>query len=142
MRERFRGTYPANWPEIAEQIKAAAGWRCERCGHLDDPERCRELGVRRGRLPCDEGCRHAPDGKQRILTVHHLDGDKGNVERWNLVALCQVCHLEIQAKVEFYRPWMLPHSPWMARHVAAYNEWARRHGRPELPLVGVVEWKH
>jgi hypothetical protein len=67
------GDYPADWDEIAGRVKGAADWCCEHCGH-----------------------RHYP-GVGRCLTVHHLDGDKGNCAHTNLVALCQVCHLHIQA---------------------------------------------
>lgn len=66
-------SYPTDWPEIAQQIKDDAGWQCEHCGHDHDPE----AGY--------------------CLTVHHLDGDKSNCTRQNLVALCQRCHLHIQA---------------------------------------------
>ena len=68
------GEYPADWDSIAEGVKMAAGWRCEHCGHIHDP------------------------AAGRCLTVHHLDGDKGNCGHENLVALCQVCHLHIQAR--------------------------------------------
>lgn len=139
MIEVVSNVYPPNWRDIAEAKKAACGWRCERCGHPDDPAKCRMLGVRRGRLPCDFACEHPYDGKQRVLTVHHLDGNKGNIEPWNLAVLCQKCHLEIQGKVRFYRPWMLPHTPWMARHVEDYNAWARERGQPLLPFAGVRE---
>ena len=140
---RVRGEYPADWPEIARAVKEAAEWRCERCGHCDDPAR-RVVGepgrkVPSGRLPCDEHCTHASNGKQRSLTVHHLDGDKANCEPWNLAALCQVCHLSVQARVDFYRPYLLPHTPWMARHVQDFNSWAREHGRQPLPFAGVLE---
>lgn len=67
-----RGTYPENWDVIAERIKQQAGRRCEKCGSPSEPG--------------------------RILTVHHLDGDKSNVSDDNLVALCQVCHLHVQAR--------------------------------------------
>ena len=67
------GEYPANWPEIAAAVKAGAGWRCEACGHA-----------------------HVTAAGY-TLTVHHLDGDKSNCAWWNLVALCQRCHLRIQA---------------------------------------------
>ncbi len=66
--------YPANWPEIAHQIKDRANWRCEHCHH-----------------PHDKTTNHC-------LTVHHLDLDKANCAYTNLVALCQRCHLHIQAK--------------------------------------------
>lgn len=82
--------YPENWPEIAAAIKTAAGWRCEHCNHEHDPE-------------------HG-----YTLTVHHLDGDKANVDGTNLVALCQRCHLHVQAR---YHPGQmaLPGCafPWM-----------------------------
>jgi len=85
--------YPANWPEIALEIKCAAGWRCERCGHEHDI------------------------GSGHVLTVHHLDGDKANCAAWNLAALCQRCHLSIQGRVKFGQGYMFEHSDWMRPHV-------------------------
>jgi hypothetical protein len=70
------GDYPADWPEIATAVKADAGWRCVRCDHHDD--------VTTG----------------HVLTVHHFDGHKANCDRYNLMALCQRCHLSIQARVD------------------------------------------
>jgi hypothetical protein len=55
-----------------------------------------------------------------VLTVHHLDGDKGNVAWWNLLALCQVCHLIVQAKVVPERPWLFEHSDWFKPFVAGF----------------------
>ena len=116
---KHTGTYPDNWPDIARGTKKAAGWRCVRCGHPHETPGAP--------VPCDEGCdprKHAGglnSGKQRVLTVHHLDGDKSNVAWWNLAALCQVCHLIIQGKVVMDRPWlMLPHSPWFRPYVAGF----------------------
>lgn len=91
------GDYPANWPEIAMRIKAAANRSCERCGHVHEP------------------------AAGYCLTVHHLDMDKSNCADWNLAALCQRCHLRIQGKVDFLQQWMLPHSPWMQRHVDGFK---------------------
>ena len=68
-----RARYPGDWEEIARAVKERAGWRCERCGHPSDP------------------------ATGHTLTVHHLDGDPGNNEPGNLVALCQRCHLHVQA---------------------------------------------
>jgi 5-methylcytosine-specific restriction endonuclease McrA len=98
------GEYPANWPEIARKIKDEAGWKCVRCGHPHDIE----AGY--------------------MLTVHHLDLNKGNVAWWNLAALCQRCHLRIQAKVEMERPYMFEHSEWFKPFVAGY--YAHRRGLP------------
>ena len=69
--------YPPDWPEIAQRVKARAGWCCEHCGHPHDPS------------------------SGHTLTVHHLDGDPSNCADDNLVALCQRCHLHVQAR---YRP--------------------------------------
>ena len=141
------GTYPADWPEISRRIKAAAGWRCERCGHPDEPpfklegallvHRVNEWAKQRygiewfdreimlrgeiripiGPAACDERCSHPQDGKQRMLTVHHLDLNKSNVEDWNLASLCQGCHLSVQGRVDMSRDYMLDHSSWMIPHV-------------------------
>ncbi len=56
----------------------------------------------------------------RILTVHHLDGNKANCRWWNLAALCQRCHLQIQGKVQMERVWPWEHSDWFKPYVAGY----------------------
>lgn len=120
--------YPNNWKHIADTVKSRAGWRCVRCRHKHStplrPQRCDEH--------CDAS-RHSGglnDGKQRVLTVHHLDGDRANCIWWNLAPLCQVCHLIIQAKVIMDRPWeMLPHSKWFLPYVAGY--YAHKNELPE-----------
>jgi hypothetical protein len=56
----------------------------------------------------------------RILTVHHLDGNKLNCRWWNLAALCQKCHLTIQNRAKFDRPYVLEHSEWMKPYVAGF----------------------
>ena len=108
------GRYPPEWPAVAWLVKTIADWRCERC--------------------------EAPHGTiPNVLTVHHLDEVKANLEHWNLAALCQRCHLQVQNRVSFYQLWPWPHTRWMARHVADFNEWARRRGLPEMPLTGIVD---
>jgi hypothetical protein len=88
--------YPPNWDEIAQAVKEAAGWRCVRCGQPHD----------------------VPAGY--MLTVHHLDLNPSNCAWWNIPALCQRCHLQIQHKVIMERPWMFDHSAWFQPYVAAY----------------------
>lgn len=107
MNEGKAGEYPDNWKEIAREIKDAAAWRCIRCDHEHDP----------------------PAGY--TLTVHHLDGRKDNCAWWNLCALCQRCHLHIQAKVEMSRVWMFEHSKWFKPYVAGY--YAHLQGLPTDP---------
>ena len=89
-------SYPSSWPEIARTIKDRAMWCCVRCYHEHD----RESG--------------------HVLTVHHLDGDKANCEWWNLPALCQRCHLKIQAKVKMGQFVLFPalHSEWFKPYLA------------------------
>lgn len=70
----------------------------------------------------DQG-RHAVQAEWRVLTVHHLDGDKANVRWWNLAALCQRCHLEIQSKVVMERIYPHEHSEWFRPFVAGYYAW-------------------
>jgi hypothetical protein len=93
-------TYPPEWPEIAKAVKDAAGWRCVRCD--------------------------APNSREdwRILTVHHLDGDKANCRWWNLAALCQRCHLTMQGKVRMNQSYLYAHSLWFRPYVAGYYAFA------------------
>lgn len=90
------GDYPENWKEIAEGVKNEADWKCVRCGHVHD--------VSAGYM----------------LTVHHLDLNKSNCEWWNLVALCQRCHLQIQHKVVMEQVYMFEHSEWFKPYVGYY----------------------
>lgn len=102
--------YPDSWPEIAEQIKKEAGYKCERCKHPND--------IKSG----------------HVLTVHHLDGNKANCERWNLAALCQRCHLHIQAKMIFEQMFMFGHSKWFKPHYKGYLN-ARCKHKNSLPAM-------
>ena len=112
MKRVFSNDYTADWPTIATAVKAAAGWRCVRCGHP----------YRRGTDPhaCDDRCTHASDGKQRVLTIDHLNGDKADNRWWNLAPLCQVCHLQVQGRVIMQRPWVWEHTEWFKPYVAGY----------------------
>ena len=76
----------------------------------DGKEKRREARERAGNkcIRCD-----SPSVPGKILTVHHFDGDKANDEWWNLLALCQVCHLQVQAKVDPAVIYFLEHREWM-----------------------------
>ena len=96
---KFKGTYPPSWTkEFRNAFRAARGNQCERCGHPHDPK----AGY--------------------ALTIHHLDNDKSNCAKWNLVALCQRCHLHIQGKVEMSQGWLFEHSAWMKPHVEGMRQ--------------------
>lgn len=104
MQRKSIGEYPIDWHVISKAVKVRAGWKCVRCGHEHDPE----TGY--------------------MLTVHHLDMNPANNEWWNLVALCQRCHLHIQGKVVMEQPYMFEHSAWFRPYVAGY--YAARLGKP------------
>ncbi len=90
----FRGEYAKDWSEISLGVKEAALWRCIRCGH----DHSRETG--------------------HVLTVHHFDGDKANNALWNLMALCQRCHLKFQARVDPAQGLLVHPSVWSMPYIA------------------------
>jgi len=73
-------TYPKTWEITARNVKAAANWCCEECGHPDSYE------------------------EDYTLAVHHKDGDPTNNRRENLIALCQRCRLRRQGHLRLYGP--------------------------------------
>lgn len=95
----FKNDYPENWAAIAHGVKEKARWRCIRCDHPHD----------------------TPAGY--MLTVHHFNGDKANCHWWNLLALCQGCHLRFQARVNPEQPYMFEHSDWLKPYVAGFYAW-------------------
>lgn len=96
MPRKSTSQYPSNWKEIAKHVKDEAGWQCVRCGAPHDPAR------------------------GYCLTVHHADLSPANCAWWNLLPLCQRCHLHIQSKVILERPYMFEHSDWFKPYVAGY----------------------
>lgn len=88
--------YPPDWDEIAQATKERAGWACVRCAHPHEP------------------------ASGHTLTVHHADLDPSNSRWWNLLALCQRCHLSIQQRVNLRQAWMHEHSPWFRPFVAGF----------------------
>lgn len=131
--------YPFAWhATIKHTVREAAGHRCVRCGHpyaKGDGEWS----------ACDAGCSHrgpirvedigpvddsppmlwlrdglVVEAAWRILTVHHLDQDKANCRWWNLVSLCQRCHLRVQRVVLMERVWPWEHSEWFRPYIAGY----------------------
>jgi hypothetical protein len=138
--------YPLAWHEsVKDAVREGAGHRCVRCGH---PYRKGEHGNGEW-TPCDERCTHEgpvrgvlPDGgftppwdvlatlndpdlrgveaQWRILTVHHLTGDKRDLRWWNLAALCQRCHLQIQGRVKMEQVYPHEHSEWFKPYAAGY----------------------
>lgn len=111
---QHRGEYPADWKAIAQRVKDDANWRCVRCGHDHDPSR------------------------GRCLTVHHFNGDKARCERWNLMALCQACHLSVQARVDPANGLMFEPAPWCIPYIVGM---VRAELTPEPPGYLEAEWR-
>ena|SRR6185369_12267861 len=91
---RFTNTYNKDGQQKRREARESVGNICIRC--------------------------KSPSVPGKILTTHHMDGDKANDEWWNLLPLCQVCHLQIQAKVDPETPWFLEHSEWMKIYIAGF----------------------
>jgi len=136
---------------VKDVVREFAGHRCERCLHpfrvgtglgrwspCDD--RCDHGGPCRARVspdrPWEERRASVGDlavaqsnGNQvqaeyRILAVHHLNGVKADLRWWNLAALCQRCHLQIQGRVQMERVWPWEHSDWFKPHAAGWYAFA------------------
>ena len=101
IRPENRDRYPADWREISLEVRfERAKGRCEcdgRCGrptvHLGGDGRCNALHGKP--IPLYGGMK-LRDPKRRgtvILTTAHLDHTPENVDRANLMAMCQGCHL-------------------------------------------------
>jgi hypothetical protein len=140
----FYGACTADVPAVKDLIREEAQNRCERCWHPYSKgegewspcdSSCKHGGQGRWRFTRGEDWKYTqyldhaailwtPDivveARYRILTVHHLDQDKANCRWWNLVALCQRCHLLIQRKVVMGRPWAYDHSEWFKPYAAAF----------------------
>lgn len=67
-----KGGYTPDWKERSREARQAAGYCCEKCN-----------------IDCTSST-------GRILTVHHIDSNKNNNHKLNLVALCWPCHRKIQ----------------------------------------------
>lgn len=140
---QIKGEYPREWSEISYHVKEDAGWRCIRCRHPFElrtglvarcDEQCvADKGVHRKPAPSYVTLAGIPPYDERLVGlnygVHHFDGDKSNCQWWNLMAMCNSCHLSIQARVVPERPWLFEHSQWAHPYVGGFYAWwfAGRH---------------
>lgn len=137
-------------PAIKDLVRDQAGSRCVRCGHpyakgTGEWSRC-DTRCTHGaplRVTSAHGSvalfdrlepevaadtmrrllmrEHATvEAQWRILTVHHLNGDKADCRWWNLAALCQRCHLTIQGRVQLERVYPWEHSHWFKPYAAGW----------------------
>jgi hypothetical protein len=92
-------TYNPDGKEKRREAREAAGNKCIRCGHPNTRK------------------------SWHVLTTHHFDGNKANDAWWNLLALCQRCHLSVQNRVKPALPFFLEHSEWLKPYVAGFYAW-------------------
>ena len=93
----FQNDYNPDGAAKRREARERVGNRCIRCG--------------------------SPSVPGKILTTHHFDGDKSNDAWFNLLPLCQVCHLQVQARVDPNVPYFLEHSDWLKPYVAGFYAW-------------------
>lgn len=70
--------YPKNWQEIRAKVLKRAGNSCELCPAIN----------------------YKPHWKTKskvILTIHHVNFDTNDNRMCNLLALCQRCHIKLDA---------------------------------------------
>lgn len=138
--------YPPEWhATVKHLVREQAGHRCVRCRH--------PYAKGAGEWsPCDSDCDHAGpqrvwnyefeewirvdpgpamigpgrlvEAQWRILTVHHLNGDKPDCRWWNLASLCQRCHLRIQRTVVMPRVFPYEHTEWFKPYAAGWYAFA------------------
>jgi 5-methylcytosine-specific restriction endonuclease McrA len=82
-KERLK-LYPPNWKSISASTRICAGNKCEICD-------------------AKNGFPNPVTGSKVVLTVHHLDFNPGNNKPYNIIALCQRCHLRLDAKWKTFR---------------------------------------
>lgn len=164
---RFSGAYADDGKAVRSAAREAAGNRCIRCLHPYQKgngnggwspcdEQCVHRGPFRFRVfdsdpwdtSHDPGDEFTPivadcfgavyvEAKWRILTVHHFDGDKANDAWWNLMSLCQRCHLQIQGKVDPRIPYFFEHSEWAKPYIAGF--YGRKYEGRNLTRVEVMD---
>lgn len=76
--------YPKDWKQISAEVRLRAGNMCEMC-------------------QAENGKPNPKTGSKVILTVHHLDFNPLNNKEYNLMALCQRCHLRLDMKYKLWR---------------------------------------
>ena len=100
-----RDRYPAQWQEIALQVKTEANWTCEQCGR-----ECKKPGeswtdfIDRvvPKVHCTDSYNLLHEITEKptrfVLTTAHLNHVPEDVTRSNLKALCSACHCRMDLK--------------------------------------------
>jgi 5-methylcytosine-specific restriction endonuclease McrA len=86
--------YPDDWKLISKAVIKKAGNKCELC-NADNYES------------------HWKTGSKVVLTVHHIDCDKNNNSKFNLIALCQRCHLRLDLETHISKRHKVDKNYWI-----------------------------
>lgn len=95
--------YPADWKRISLWVRETASWKCEMCFAPNGAKIVRTKKNGRWFLEdavrlmarADEHFGRNPKITKVVLTVHHVNFDRLDNRRVNLLALCQRCHLKL-----------------------------------------------
>lgn len=96
-----KALYPENWTEIRASILARADDRCELCG-VRDGFLYHRHNVHTQLYAAYSEVMTPPVNYRRkavriVLTIHHINYDPTDNRACNLIALCQRCHLRLDA---------------------------------------------
>lgn len=109
-----------SWSPCSSSCQHAGPYRFRRRGEIEWREGTFDVdGLKAPRLFVIGGA-HEVEALARILTVHHLNGDKADCRWWNLASLCQRCHLRIQRTVVMPRVFPWEHSEWFKPYAAGW----------------------
>jgi hypothetical protein len=111
-----KNEYPEEWKDgtIQKAIAQNMGYHCEHCQAPIDPSTGYTIGKPRR------------DGREHVIAIHHIDGDKANCDWTNLLYCCQACHLEVQGA---WGPGQMIPLKWMDRFNGP-PEWIIKRGLP------------
>lgn len=114
IRPENKTRYPKDWPAISKKVREEAGNRCETCKAPNGEVVIRGAGQWDGTYMVEtgevfdhgtgefkgyaRGSEYYGRAVKIVLTVAHLDHQPENCAPENLKALCQRCHLRLDAK--------------------------------------------
>ena len=101
--------YHPDWKNISKSVIAKAGNCCELCGAPNNQSVFRPAKCHTGELDRPwyydgevDDCGYVGRYTKIVLTVHHIDANKRNNSKLNLIALCQKCHLRLDLARHIY----------------------------------------
>jgi hypothetical protein len=89
--------YPDNWKWLSRQIIKDAGNKCELC-YAPNGVLIKRNGKDKNypwQYTTEQDIIDNEKTTKIVLTVHHIDSNKMNSKKQNLIALCQRCHLRL-----------------------------------------------